>query len=139
MKLTMRRCVVAALRGCQRLRVTVLCRGGTHEVPCGLSTSEILPKFIRRELAFALVLLELTGCQLEMKPESPTPAQRCAAMCGQAGLDVASFENGWECRCSAPTLRCDAAWNRADAALGLLNDCQSALQACVDRTRGGGL
>lgn len=55
-------------------------------------------------------------------------------------FDGAPYGLGCICTVEKPLdVTCGAAWSRADAALDLLNDCQLTLQACIDRSRGGGL
>lgn len=116
---------------------------GTGRDCDGLEAHRILTKTGARSklnacALVAVALLALSGCETDTTPKA-SPAQRCAAMCADAGLVVANFETGWECRCMTPLLRCDAAWNRADLVLEQLAACQTSLHECGSKSRGGGL
>ncbi len=88
-------------------------------------------------------MLTLAGCI----GNSATPSQiGCVDYCARKGMAVggfyegAAYGTGCICIIEKPLdVTCGAAWSRADAALDLLADCQTTLQACIDRTRGGGL
>lgn len=111
----------------------------------GLVAHRILTKTAERaqlNVCLALAaLVALAGCSTE----PPTHAA-CADYCARQGMAAVGFYqgapygNGCICTVEKPLdVTCGAAWSRADSALDLLNDCQLTLQACIDRTRGGGL
>lgn len=137
----MRRHVVVARTGFQWLRVTFVFQKGLVRTNWDYRPPKYTQNSSRGNLnamLLAALLIALSGCDFDVTPQT-SPAQRCAAMCADAGLVVANFETGWECRCMTPLLRCDAAWNRADIALEQLAVCQTSLHECGSKSRGGGL